>query len=162
MPSRISRHEFLAESSRAILGFSLFPLTARARGNQKSAESKNGTSSETLIADFERLISNLMEEAVVPGLSIAVIKDAKLFWRRGFGVKDSSSKEPVDNDTMFEAASVSKTVFAYAVMKLCEKGVLALDTPLTKYTPDRVVESDPRLELITPRHVLSHSSGFQN
>jgi len=103
-----------------------------------------------------------MQESTVPGLSIGIIKDAKLAWRRGFGVKDSVSKEPVDTDTMFEAASMSKPVFAYVVMKLCETGVIQLDTPLTQYTSERFVEGDPRLDLITARHVLSHTSGFQN
>ena len=162
MSHHLLRREFLVESSRAALGFSLLPLVARTQGNQKSAESKDGISSSTLIADFEKQIPKLMEEAIVPGLSIALIKDAKLFWRRGFGVKDSASKEPVDNDTVFEAASVSKTVFAYAALKLCEKGVIGLDTPLTKYAPKPFLEGDPRLELITARHVLSHTSGFQN
>ena len=63
---------------------------------------------------------------------------------------------------MFEAASMSKPVFAYVVMKLCETGVLNLDTPLTTYTADRFLQDDPRLDLITARHVLSHTSGFQN
>src|SRR5438093_459146 len=57
---------------------------------------------------------------------------------------------------------MSKPVFAYAIMKLCEKRVMDLDTPLTKYTSERFLEGDPRLELITARHVLSHTSGFQN
>jgi CubicO group peptidase (beta-lactamase class C family) len=158
----MSRREFLVEGSRAALRFSLLPLVAQAQGNQKSVELKDGTPSETLIADLERVIPKLMEEAIVPGLSIALIKDAKLLWRRGFGVKDTASKDPVDNDTVFEAASVSKTVFAYAAMKLCEKGIIGLDTSLTKYAPKPFLEHDPRLELITARHVLSHSSGFQN
>ena len=161
MSRRMRRKEFLIESSRAVLGLSLPPLLARAKGNQKSGELKNRPS-ETLIADLERLIPKLMEEALVPGLSIVLIKDAKLFWRRGFGVKDSASKEPVDNETIFEAASVSKTVFAYAVMKLCERGVIGLDTPLTKYAPKPFLEGDARLELITARHVLCHTTGFQN
>jgi CubicO group peptidase (beta-lactamase class C family) len=115
-----------------------------------------------MLADLEREIAKRMEEAKVPGLSMAIITDGKLFWRRAFGVKDSASREPVDNDTLFEAASVSKTVFAYAVMKLCEKGVMNLDTPLTRYTSERFLEGDPRLDLITARHVLSHTTGFQN
>ena len=86
----------------------------------------------TLIAHMEKQIPMWLEESKVPGLSIAVIKDAKLAWRRGFGVKVNGSKEPVDNDTMFEAASMSKPVFAYVVMKMCEKGVMNLDTPLTQ------------------------------
>jgi CubicO group peptidase (beta-lactamase class C family) len=135
---------------------------AGAQETQISAESKDNTRWETLIADLEKEIPKLMEEVKVPGRSIAVIKDGKLFWRRVFGVTDSVSKKPVDNETMFEAGSMGKPVFAYAVMKLCEKGVIGLDTPLTKYTPERFLEGDPRLDLITARHVLSHTSGFQN
>ncbi|MDQ3674413.1 MAG: beta-lactamase family protein [Gemmatimonadota bacterium] len=108
------------------------------------------------------MIVELMKGAIVPGLSIAVIKDSELVWKRGFGVKDSISGGNVDDDTVFDVASVSKTVFAYAVMKLCEKGVIGLDTPLTRYTPDRILEGDARLDRITARHVLSHTSGFQN
>ncbi len=103
-----------------------------------------------------------MQEAVVPGLSIALIRGAKLLWRRAFGVADAASGRPVDDETVFEAASVSKTVFAYPVMKLCEKGVLSLDTPLTRYTRERFLTGDPRLDLITARHVLSHTAGFQD
>ncbi len=101
-----------------------------------------------------------MAKAIVPGLSIVIIKDAKLAWRRAYDVKDTESKAPVDDDTVFEAASMSKPVFAYAVMKLWEKGVINLDTPLTHYASQRVLQGDPRLDLITARQVLSHTSGF--
>lgn len=156
------RREFLVESSRAALASCFVPLGARAQTNRTPDKTKDDTRWSTLIADLERLIPKLMEEAIVPGLSIALIQDGRLRWRQGFGVKDSASRKPVDNETVFEAASVSKTVFAYAVMKLCEKGVIDLDTPLTKYTPKPFLEGDRRLELITARHVLSHTSGFQN
>ena len=78
MSHRMRRREFLAESSRAALAFSLLPFVACAQGNHKSAESKDGTPWKALIADLEKQIPNLMEEALVPGLSIAIIKDAKL------------------------------------------------------------------------------------
>ena len=159
---QMRRRTFLLQGSRVALSFSLLPLLARAEGNQKSLELKGDAPSAALIAELEKQIPKLMEEIKVPGLSIAIIKDGKLFWRGAFGVKDSASREPVDNDTLFEAASVSKTVFAYAVMKVCEKGVMNLDTPLTKYTTERILEGDPRLDLITARHVLSHTTGFQN
>jgi CubicO group peptidase (beta-lactamase class C family) len=162
MSRRMQRREFLAETGQAALGFSVLALVTRAQRNQKSAELQDSASARTLIADLERQIPKLLAEAIVPGLSIAIIKDAKLLWRRGFGVRERGSEVPVDNDTVFEAASVSKTVFAYAVMKLCEKGVIGLDTPLTKYSAKPFLEGDPRLELITARHVLSHTSGFQN
>jgi CubicO group peptidase (beta-lactamase class C family) len=150
------------ESGRAALGLGLLPLAPCSRGNPKSAEFDDGSRWKTLIADLETQIPRLIKEGMVPGLSIAIIQDAKLLWRRGFGVKDRASKEPIDNDTVFEAGSTSKPVFAYAVMKLCEKGVMNLDTPLTRYTPERFLKGDRRLHLITARHVLSHTSGFQN
>jgi CubicO group peptidase (beta-lactamase class C family) len=158
----MKRREFLTASSRAALGSSLLPLAPRSAETLLFARPNDRAPWKTLLADLEKQIPELMAETKTPGLSIAIIRDAKLLWRRGFGVRDGASKEPVDNDTVFEAASVSKTVFAYAVMKLCEKGVIDLDTPLTKYTSERFLEGDPRLDLITARHVLSHTSGFQN
>jgi len=156
------RRKFLVGGSRAVLSFSLLPLVARAQANQKTPPLKGNAPSAALIAELEKQIPQVMEEHKVPALSIAIIQDAKLFWHGAFGVKERGAKDAVDNDTLFEAASVSKTVFAYAVMKLCEKGVMNLDTPLTKYTTERILEGDPRLDLITARHVLSHTTGFQN
>lgn len=133
---------------------------ACSRGNREAAELDNGT--KPLVPALEKQIPELMEQAVVPGFSIVLIAKAKLVWRRGFGVRNSATKEPVDNDTVFEAASTSKPVFAYAVMKLCEKGVMDLDTPLSHYTSDRFLKGDPRLDLINARHVLSHTSRLPN
>ena len=98
----------------------------------------------------------------VPGLSIAIINGGKIRWAAGFGVRDRESSAPVDRNTVFEAASMSKPVFAYAVMKLWEKGILDLDTPLINYTGERFLAGDERLNRITARHVLSHTTGFQN
>ena len=103
-----------------------------------------------------------MQETHVPGVSIVIVDDARIAWRRSFGVKDAAANLPVDGETMFEAASMSKAVFAYVVMKLCETGLLDLDTPLTKYTPERFLDGDPRLDRISARHVLSHTSGLPN
>jgi CubicO group peptidase (beta-lactamase class C family) len=105
-------------------------------------------------------IPQVMKETSVPGCSLALIRDAKIYWRSAFGVRDAETREPVDSDTVFQAASMSKSVFAYVVMKLAEKGVIGLDVPLTHYTKERYVPNDPRLDLITARHVLMHSTGF--
>ena len=157
----MQRREFLFESGRAALGLSFAPMAPRLQGSQQSAEA-GVADVKSLIAELEKEIPGLLNEAQVPGLSIALAKDGALLWRRGFGVKDIRSKEPVDDNTVFEAASTSKPVFAYAVMKLCERRVMDLDTPLTTYTPDRFIEGDPRLDRITARHVLSHTSGLPN
>ena len=103
-----------------------------------------------------------MTAASVPGLSLVLVRDSKVIWSRGFGVADVRTKTSVDADTVFEAGSMSKPVFAYVVLKLAEKGILDLDTPLTSYTTERFLSGDTRLSRITARHVLSHTAGFQN
>lgn len=156
------RRRFLRGCCRAVSGSCFISFAGGIHGNRKSVGLRENVEDETLIAYLGRIIPKLMEENRVPGVSLAVIRDAKLFWRRGFGVKDRVSMEPVDNDTVFEAASVSKTVFAYAVLKLCEKGVIDLDTALTSFAAKPFLVGDPRLELITARRVLSHTAGFQD
>lgn len=156
------RREFLKRSSRAALGLSLFSLSGCSHHRLKSDAPTHGGVHSAHLAELEKLIQKLMNEAVVPGLSIALVQDGKLLWNRAFGVKDHATKELVDDDTLFEAASVSKTVFAYAVMKLCEKGILKLDTPLVHYLPTPYLSGDPRAKLITTRHALSHTTGFQD
>jgi CubicO group peptidase (beta-lactamase class C family) len=103
-----------------------------------------------------------MREGDVPGLSVALIRDARVVWHRGFGVSNADTKEPVGDGTVFEAASLSKPVFAYAVLKLVDAGKLALDRPLSEYAPEAYAGDDRRAALITARMVLEHTTGFQN
>ena len=154
----MNRRQYLCESGRAALGFSLLPLV----GYGSLQDSAKKAVTELPVADLERQVPQWLEEAKVPGLSIAIIDRGSLAWRRGFGVTNATSQAPVTADTVFTCCSMTKPVFAYFVMKLCETGVLGLDAPLTKYTPERYLEGDPRLDLITARHCLSHTTGFQN
>ncbi len=123
---------------------------------------KTDASARALVDDIEKHVPELMKQAAVPGLSLTLIRGAKVFWSQAFGVRSSVSQEPVTPDTVFEAASLSKPVFAYASLKLCEAGILDLDTPLTEYLPDPSAPDKAQLALVTMRHVLSHSTGFPN
>ena len=76
-----------------------------------------------------------MSEGEVPGLSIVLIRDGRIYWQGGFGVKNAEKKSPLDGAAVFETASLTKPVLAYAVLKLVDSGKLDLDTPLTKYVP---------------------------
>lgn len=110
---------------------------------------------------LESLILQLMNEGDVPGLSIALIRDGKLSWHKAFGVKNAETKEALAETTVFEAASLSKPVFAYAVLKLIDRGRLDLDRPLSSYISSAYLPDD-RVKLITTRMVLAHTTGFQN
>lgn len=154
------RREFLIEGRRAVLGLSALSVSACSLRTPNSAEPRDAFL-ESLVAGWEAAIPQWLLETKMPAVSIAIIRDGRLAWRRAFGVKDIGTNEPVDLDTVFAACSDTKPVFAYGVVKLHEKGVLNLDTPLTKYTSRRIT-ADPRVELITARHVLNHTTGFPN
>lgn len=114
------------------------------------------------IVRLERDIPELMKKGGVPGLAIALIRGGKTSWVRGFGVKETKTRQPVTEGTVFEAASLSKPVFAYGVLKLVEQGKLGLDVPLTTYLPKPYIQGDDRLKRVTARIVLSHRTGFPN
>lgn len=111
---------------------------------------------------LQQSIPDLMRKANIPGLQIALLENGKTSWLGEFGLKNSNTGQPVSQDTIFEAASLSKPVFAYGVLKLVDKGKLDLDAPLTTYLPKPYIERDDRLKLITARIVLSHRTGFRN
>jgi len=108
-------------------------------------------------------IPELMAQAGVPGAQIAVLGDGQVAWHASFGLANGETKAPVTDASVFEAASLSKPVFAYAVLKLVDAGMIDLDMPISTYLPGRYdVGEDARLAQMTPRHVLSHRSGFPN
>lgn len=131
---------------------------------------KTDITHESLDGELNRRIPELMEIVGIPGLQVAVIKDGDILWENGFGVKSNSTREEVDNQSIFQAASLSKVVFTYAVLKLVENGYLELDRPLSEYTTDEYIIDhfnrgnplDERIRLITARMVLTHSTGFPN
>jgi CubicO group peptidase (beta-lactamase class C family) len=113
-------------------------------------------------AEIDRFLKNQMDSMNIKGISIAIINDAKVVYHRSMGIASIYSLDTVNDQTIFEAASLSKPVFAYFVMKEVEKGILNIDTPLYKYLPYPDVENDDRYKLITARMVLCHTSGFPN
>lgn len=113
------------------------------------------------IRALETRLPGLMRQANVPGMSVALIRDGRIYWQESFGMKDA--RQPVTDGTTFEAASLSKVVFAAIVLTLAGQGKIELDAPLTRYgdTPHvRDLKGDPRLAAITARVVLSHRTGF--
>ncbi len=111
---------------------------------------------------LDNFIATYMDYYEIPGVSLALIKDGKLEYYKTYGVKNNLTKEKVDGKTLFEAASITKPVFGFAVMRLVERGELDLDKPLHEYLPFEDIAHDERYKLITARHVLTHQTGFPN
>ena len=107
-------------------------------------------------------IAELMTRLNVPGVSIAVIRDHRIHWAKGYGIADVATGALVDTGTMFQAASMSKPVAAMAVLRAVQDGLFTLDTDINtiltswkldggEFTKDRPV---------TPRTLTSHTSGL--
>jgi CubicO group peptidase (beta-lactamase class C family) len=106
-------------------------------------------------------LQELMQRFRVPGVSIAVIWDNKIHWAKAYGVADAESGTPVDTGTVFQAASISKPVFAMSVVKLAQDGRVSLDADVNSYLKSwRVPASDhTHSQPVTLRSLLSHTSG---
>jgi len=107
-------------------------------------------------------LESRIDSLKISGLSIAVINDGKIVYHELFGYADRDKRLPITKETIFEGASMSKSVFACFVMKFVEENKLDLDKPLYEYLPYPDIEYDERYKKITARMVLSHRSGFPN
>ena len=114
-------------------------------------------------------LPQVMDSAGIPGLAISVL-EGDFAWNYGFGFKNAETQTLVKSQTVMEAASLSKPVFAYLVLKLVDKGRIDLDKPLVSYVPKETLErrffkgsiQHVHVNLITARMVLTHSTGFPN
>jgi CubicO group peptidase (beta-lactamase class C family) len=101
-----------------------------------------------------------MEYYATPGASIGVVDDGALAWASGFGVRMMGTADAVTATTPFQAGSISKPVFALAVMGLVEQGTLDLDVDVNEYlTSWRVPSNGGWQPSITLRQLLSHTAG---
>lgn len=111
---------------------------------------------------LNQYLDEKVKEYDIPGMSIAFINDGEVVYHRVMGYASKEKNIPVTNTTIFEGASMSKSVFAYFVMKYVEEGKLDLDKPLHEYLPYEDIAHDERYKKITARMVLSHRTGFPN
>ena len=120
------------------------------------------SNAENKYVKIDAFINAYIDYYEIPGVSLALIEDGKISYHNTYGVKNSFSQESVNAETIFEAASITKPVFAFAVARLAERGIIDLDKPLYQYLPFEEIAYDERYKLITARHVLSHKTGFPN
>ncbi|GAB5536738.1 MAG: hypothetical protein Rubg2KO_29870 [Rubricoccaceae bacterium] len=103
-----------------------------------------------------------MAQAEIPGLSAALIEEGRVTWTGAFGLRDVDTGALVTNETIFEAASLSKPVIAYLALRLVARGEIDLDVPLWDDIGYDRLNHDERATRITARMVLSHTSGLPN
>ena len=107
-----------------------------------------------------RPVTDLMQRAKVPGISVAVVEDGRVVWARAFGVADRATGRGVTPETMFQAASISKPVAASGALALVDQGVLSLDRPVNEQLTSWQVPAHDFAEPVTLRRLLTHTAGL--
>ncbi|MCX6316087.1 MAG: serine hydrolase [Bacteroidetes bacterium] len=113
------------------------------------------------INSFNTRLIKAMQDLGIPAVSLAVIDNNKVVFSEGVGFKQKNGSR-ADKETIFEACSLSKSFLVFVAHKLVEQGMLDLDKPMYQYMENESLQGDPRYRLITPRMLLSHSSGIEN
>ena len=117
---------------------------------------------EQAFPEIDRLFRAFAERSRVPGITYGIVIDGRLAHVGSAGYRDVNTKDPVDADTVFRIASMTKSFTALCIMRLRDEGKLSLDDPADRYVPELTgliypTADSPR---ITIRHLLSHAEGF--
>ena len=114
------------------------------------------------IEELRAQIADVLARERVPGVGIALVGRDGLIWAGGVGVADLASGRPVDGDTVFRVASITKMVVGLGVMRLAEQGRLALDRPLRELMPDAADNAWEASAPVTLAQTLEHTAGLDD
>jgi CubicO group peptidase (beta-lactamase class C family) len=128
------------------------------------AEVSTSGLADPALASYDRLMLDLLQHYKIPGGAVAVSKNGKLILARGYGYADQGRKTPVQPESLFRIASISKTFTSAAILKLVEQGKLHLDDKAFEFLkdlqPPKGKTPDPRIATITIRQLLHHTGGW--
>ncbi|WP_428527908.1 serine hydrolase [Pseudorhodoplanes sp.] len=112
------------------------------------------------IGQLDALAATIMQRSGIPGMAVAVVRDGRMVYAKGFGVRKAGAPETVDIDTVFQIASLSKPVTATAVARQVQSGIVAWDTPVVKHLPWFRLKEPWLTAHVTIGDLLSHRSGL--
>ncbi len=125
-----------------------FPLTAEEK------------SKEVDLKGFPEYVKKLMTEEKVPGMAVAIVKDGKVIFAEGFGVRGIEENKPVTANTLFAIGSTSKAFTTAGMGILVDQGKLDWDKPVKEYLPTFKLKDPVASEGMAPRDLVCHRSGL--
>lgn len=112
---------------------------------------------------LDKAIPEYMAKHHIPGVAVGLIHKGEVVYLKGYGFADTEQRIPITEYTVFQAASISKSLTAWGIMKLVEEGKLELDAPVSKYlTRWELPASEFDANGVTIRRLLSHTAGIAN
>jgi CubicO group peptidase (beta-lactamase class C family) len=164
----INRRELFGSVFTLVVGGGLiqkWALAQSARPAYRAAATQGPRAEERAFAVVDAVMDKLLQDFQIAGASLAIAHRGRLVVSKGYGLANVAKREPVQPDTLFSIASVTKAVTAVAVLTLVDAGKLELDARLVDVLRDlkplpgkRIV--DPRFRNITVHHLLYHAGGF--
>src|SRR6266705_745370 len=147
---------------RIIRSSSAIVLTLLAFSSVTAQEKPHVTSEQVTraIQELEKLAQKQIQENALPGLAIAVVFQDKIVYAKGFGVRDTSAKVPIDADTVFQLASLSKPIGSTVVAELVGEGKITWDSKLRVLDPTFEMFDPWITREITIRDMYAHRSGL--
>jgi CubicO group peptidase (beta-lactamase class C family) len=127
----------------------------------------NELSSNTSMVSIDSIFTHFISRKKIKGASVAITKDSKLIYAKGFGWADEETRTKVEPKHVFRIASVSKLITAVTIMKIAEEGMISIDDHV--FGTDGILNDsiylnykDERIEKITVLNLLNHTAGWNN
>jgi CubicO group peptidase (beta-lactamase class C family) len=136
---------------RTLAMLSLFAVPAAAQGNGHPD-----------LRALDAYFAKAAKDWDVPGLAIAIVYKGQLVFAKGYGVRDVSTKQPVDTQTIFAIASTTKALTSAALGMLVDEGKVRWDDPVTKYLPSFQMSDPWTTREVTVRDLITHHAGLPN
>jgi CubicO group peptidase (beta-lactamase class C family) len=140
---------------REISFFGLFTVALLVRGSSGTAAAANDP-----VTELDAFISRTLKEYQVPGAAVAAVKDGKVILLKGYGLRDVTKPGAVDENTIFQLASVTKTLTAAAAATVVDEGKLDWDKPISNYLSEFVGYDPYMTRWLTERDLLAQRTGW--
>lgn len=136
------------------------PSAASQEGGSESATELSRQTVDDSFGELDEIVTQVMDETGVPGIAVGVVYDDELVYQEGYGVRSVDGDEPVDPETVFQIASLSKPISSTIMAGLAGQGVFDWDDPIADYAPDLQLSDEWVNERVTFADLFSHRSGL--
>lgn len=150
----------MSPSRKKNIALALLTLSLTIIGCQKTAREDIPEVTQERGQALDEGFQKLLAKHNIITAGVGIIKDGKLVWTGYYG--DEKQGKPASENTLFNVASITKTVTTETILRLADAGKLSLDEQMYRYWVDPDIKEDPRHKELTPQMALTHSTGFRN
>ncbi|MGI9042823.1 MAG: serine hydrolase [Gemmatimonadaceae bacterium] len=127
-----------------------------------TARGQGPADDDARVREFDTYVVNAMRDWKTTGLAVAVVKDGRVQFSKGYGLREHGKREPVDSQTLFAVASTTKAMTASAIGMLVDEGKVKWDDPVTTHLPNFQLHDPYATRELTVRDLLTHRGGLGN